>query len=453
MRSREVLISGAGVAGPLLAYWLGRHGLRPTIVERAPALRDGGYKVDVRGTAIEVLKRTGVYPAARARDTGMRQVTYVTPTGGKVAALDANLLMGRRGDDIEVMRGDLVRILAEAAAPVTEFRYGDAIASISPDGDVVFESGLERRFDVIVGADGLHSATRRLAGLDAPLRHLGAYLSIATVPNDLRLDREEVFWAVPGRMVFLYSTGPDEPAKAGMIFASPELSRSTVTRELVASKFAGDGWQVPRLLESILGEAPGPSSIPGEAPRASSILGEAPGASSILSGGAGPAATPTPALGGRQRSAAGPEISGAGDFFVDSLSQVDIPRWSAGRVVLLGDAAFCPSPASGQGTSTALCGAYVLARALARHGDTAAAFAEYEGTLRPYTERNLALGRKMAGQMVPGGRLSIAMRNYAMRTLRLNPWHKQIIASVNKPIFEAANALTLPDEELPAAAH
>lgn len=391
-----MLISGAGVAGPLLAYWLGRHGLRPTIVERAPALRDGGYKVDVRGTAIEVLKRTGVYPAARARDTGMRQVTYVTPTGGKVAALDANLLMGRRGDDIEVMRGDLVRILAGAAAPVTEFLYGDAIASISPDGDVVFESGLERRFDVIVGADGLHSATRRLAGLDAPLRHLGAYLSIATVPNDLRLDREEVFWTVPGRMVFLYSTGPDEPAKAGMIFKSPELPRSTVTRELVASKFAGDGWQVPRLLESILG---------------------------------------------------------GGDFFVDSLSQVDLPRWSAGRVVLLGDAAFCPSPASGQGTSTALCGAYVLARALARHDDTAAAFAEYEGTLRPYTERNLALGRKMAGQMVPGGRLSIAMRNYAMRTLRLNPWHKQIIASVNKPIFEAANALTLPAEEMPAAAH
>src|SRR5687768_154261 len=107
MRNREVLISGAGVAGPLLAYWLGRYGLRPTVVERAPALRDGGYKVDVRGAAVEVLKRTGVYAAARAEDTGMRRVTYVTATGRKVAALDANLLMGRRGDDIEVMRGDL----------------------------------------------------------------------------------------------------------------------------------------------------------------------------------------------------------------------------------------------------------------------------------------------------------------------------------------------------------
>ncbi|GLY96007.1 FAD-dependent oxidoreductase [Actinoplanes sp. NBRC 103695] len=422
-----MLISGAGVAGPLLAYWLGRYGLRPTVVERAPALRDGGYKVDVRGKAIEVLKRTGVYETAHAKDTGMRQVTYVTATGGKVAALDADLLMGRRGDDIEVMRGDLVRILHDAAAPATEFIYGDAIASISPDGDVVFESGRSRRFDVIVGADGLHSATRRMAGLDAPLRHLGAYLSICTVPNDLRLDHEEVFWAAPGRMVFLYSTGPDDPAKAGMIFASPELPRASVTRELVASRFAGDGWQVPRLLETILGDA---------APK------------SILNDGAATAAAPTP-LGGRQRSTG--EASGD-DFFVDSLSQVDIPRWSAGRVVLLGDAAFCPSPASGQGTSTALCGAYVLARALARHETPARAFAEYEDTMRPYTDRNIALGRKMAGQMVPGGRVSIAMRNYAMRTLRLNPWHRQIIASVNKPIFEAANAIELPAEATPVAA-
>lgn len=392
MKSREVLISGAGVAGPLLAYWLGRHGLRATVVERAPALRDGGYKVDIRGTAVEVLKRSGVYPAARARDTGMRHVTYVTATGRKVARLDADLLMGRRGDDLEVMRGDLVRILAEAAAPTTEFRYGDAIAAISPAGEVRFESGLERRFDVIVGADGLHSSTRRLAGLDAPLRHLGAYLSFGTVPNDLRLDREEVFWAVPGRMIFLYSTGPDTPAKAGFVFASPELPRSSVGKDLVVSQFAGDGWEVPRLLER------------------------------------------------------------TDDFYVDSLAQVELPRWSGGRVVLLGDAAYCPSPASGQGTSTALCGAYLLARALARHDTHEAAFAEYEGTMRPYTDRNLALGRKMAGQMVPGGRMSIAMRNYAMRTLRLNPWHRQIIAAVNKPIAEAANAITLPAEESPVAA-
>ena len=425
MSEREVLISGAGVAGPLLATLLARQGFRPTVVERAPALRDGGYKVDVRGAAVEVLKRTGVYGAARGRDTGMRQVTYVKPDGRPIAALDANLLMGRRGDDIELMRGDLVRILHDAAAPATEFIYDDSIAELRPDGEVLFASGASRRYDVIVGADGLHSNTRRLAGMDAPLRHLGAYLSICSVPNDLRLDREEVFWAVPGLMIFLYSTGPDDPAKAGLVFASPELPRAEVTRESVVERFAGHGWEVPRLLES------------------------------ILAGGAGPAATPAPALGG-------PDSRGGvrqfDDFYVDGLSQVVLPRWSAGRVVLLGDAAYCPSPASGMGTSEAIVGAYVLASALARHeaGGSAdawseATFAEYERVMRPYADKNLALGKKMAGQMVPGGRMSIAMRNYAMRTLRFNPWKRQIIETVTKPIHQAAAAVELPAEPATAA--
>jgi 2-polyprenyl-6-methoxyphenol hydroxylase-like FAD-dependent oxidoreductase len=419
MGEREVLISGAGVAGPLLAIRLARQGFRPTVVERAPALRDGGYKVDVRGAAVEVLKRTGVYGTARGHDTGMRQVTYVKPDGRPIAAVDANLLMGRRGDDIELMRGDLVRILHDAAAPTTSFIYGDSIAEIGPDGLVRFAGGSERRFDVIVGADGLHSNTRRLAGLDAPLRHLGAYLSICSVPNELRLDREEVFWAVPGLMIFLYGTGPDDPAKAGLVFASPELPRAEVTREQVAERFAGHGWEVPRLLESIL-------ATPAVTP----------------------AATPTPALGGSDSRG---EVRQVDDFYVDALSQVVLPRWSAGRVVLLGDAAYCPSPASGMGTSEAIVGAYVLASALARHeaggsadGRRAAAFAEYERVMRPYAEKNLALGKKMAGQMVPGGRTSIAMRNYAMRTLRFNPWKRQIIETVTKPIHQAAAAVELP---------
>src|SRR4051812_19615974 len=107
MRNQEVLISGAGLAGPALAFWLSRHGLRPTVVERAPALRDGGYKVDVRGAAVEVLKRMGVYEAARAADTGMQTITYVRKDGRPLAVLDANLLMGRRGDDLEILRTDL----------------------------------------------------------------------------------------------------------------------------------------------------------------------------------------------------------------------------------------------------------------------------------------------------------------------------------------------------------
>lgn len=396
MRNREVLISGAGLAGPALAFWLRRHGWRPTVVERAPALRDGGYKVDIRGAATEVLKRMGLYKTVRAADSGMRHISYVRPDGRPFATLDANLLMGRRGDDLEVPRTDLTRILYAATAGDVEYVFGDAIATLTdgPDGvEVTFERGPARRFDLVVGADGLRSATRRKVFGDVPLRHLGAYISIFGVPNDLRLDREEVFFTAPGRMVFLYSTGPEHPAKAGLVFADPVPG---LERDVLADRFAGLGWQVPRLLEA---------------------------------------------------------LEGAGDVYFDSISQVELPRWSAGRVVLLGDAAHCPSPASGQGTSMALVGAYVLAGELAAAGGAhEAAFSAYEDRVRPYVEHNLALGRKMVGDMVPGGRWQLALRNYGMRTLRFNPARRQIIEAVTRPVHAAANAIELPSYPMALAA-
>ncbi|WP_306206648.1 FAD-dependent monooxygenase [Actinoplanes sp. RD1] len=384
MGQREVLISGAGLAGPALAHWLRRGGLRPTVVERAPALRDGGYKVDVRGSAVEVLKRMGLFEAARAADTGMRTVTYVRADGGRIATLDADLLMGRRGDDLEIMRTDLVKILA-GGEPIV---FGDSIASLreTPGGvDVTFASGGSRRFDLVVGADGLHSATRRSVLGEVPLRHLGAYISIFDVPLDLGLDREEVFFSDPGRMVFAYQTGPGDPARVGMVFASTPLG-PVRPKQVLRERFAGMGWRVDSFLDAL---------------------------------------------------DAGPEP------YFDSLSQVELPHYSAGRVALLGDAAYCPSPAAGQGTSLALVGAYVLGRALAATDDHAAAFDRYETVMRPYAEKNLAYGRKMAGDMVPGGRWSLAFRNYGMRTLRFNPWKRQIIDQVTKPLHVAANAVDL----------
>jgi 2-polyprenyl-6-methoxyphenol hydroxylase-like FAD-dependent oxidoreductase len=380
MTNRDVLISGAGVAGPALAYWLRRYGFRPVVVERAPALRSGGYKVDVRGAGVEVLKRMGLFEAVRAADTGMRHITYVQPDGRPIARLDANLLMGRRGDDLEVFRTDLTRMLHDATADDVEYLFGDAIAALGPDGEVTFDSGARRRFDLIVGADGLHSATRRLAFGEVPLTHLGTYIAFGTVPNDLGLDREEVFFARPGRMVFVYGTGPADPARAGFVFAAPDLGRRP-TRTDVTERLAGMGWVVPRLLETI-----------------------------------------------------------GDDFYVDSLSQVDPPRWHTGRVALLGDAAYCPSPSSGQGTSLALVGAYTLATALATGGG----YPAYERGMRPYVTRNLEFGRRMAGDMVPGGRFGLAVRHYGLRTLRYHPFKRQMIERITRPLHEAANAIELP---------
>ena len=392
--TNSVLISGAGIAGPALAYWLHRYGFQPTVVERAPALRAGGYKVDVRGAATEVLKRTAVYDAARALDTGMRHITYVRRDGRRIARMDANLLMGRRGDDIEIMRTDLSRVLYDAGRDGAEYLFGDAVAALDDTGDgvdVTFDSGRTRRFALVVGADGLHSATRRMVLGPVPLTHLGAYISFFSLPNHLGLDHEEVMYGEPGRLVFAYSTGGSADAKVGLTFASPPLDvdrRDTgAQKRLVGDAFAGLGWEVPRLLDA---------------------------------------------------------MSGAGDFYLDSLSQVDMPRWSAGRVALIGDAAYCPAPASGQGTSLALVGAYVLAAELAAAGgDHTAGFAAYQARMRPYVDANLSLGRKMARDMVPGSRLTLAVRNYGMRTLRYHPRRERVIDRVLRPLHEAANAIAI----------
>ncbi len=399
MQNRDVLISGAGVAGPVLAHWLHRHGFRPTVVERAPGLRTGGYKVDVRGPATEVLRRTGVLGAVRAAATDMRDVSFVRADGRVITTMDADLLMGRRGDDLEIMRTDLTGILYDATRSDVEYVFGDAIATMSGDEhgvDVTFDHGGTRRFGFVVGADGVHSATRGkilTAGTaDDPLVHLGAYLCVFAVPNHLGLDRREVFHSAPGRFVNVYSTGPHADAKALLAFraAPPTHGRGDVAAQKawVAAHFDTVGWEVPRLLDA---------------------------------------------------------LRDSDDLYLDALSQVHLPHWTRGRVALVGDAAYCPSPASGQGTSLALVGAYVLAGELAAaHGDHRIGFDRYERVMRPYVDVNLAFGRAMARDMVPGTRAQIRLREVGMRTMRFNPFAGRLMQRMLRPMHEAADAIDLP---------
>lgn len=394
MTNSQVLISGAGVAGPALAHRLVRRGFGVTVVERAPGLRRAGYKVDVRGAGTEVLRKMGLLEAAKAADTGMRQITYVNKDGRPIAALPADLLMGRRGDDLEIMRWDLGRLMYDATADDVEYVFGDSIVSIDdgPGGvDVTFENEKPRRFDYVIGADGLHSSTRRLSMGEVPLSHLGAYISIFTVPNTLGIEREEVMYFRPGRLAFAYAMDRAQPARVGLAFAAPKLDfdRRDVAahKAMVREAFTGMGWRVDEFLTAMDGA----------------------------------------------------DLNGPEQFYFDSMSQVELPSWSTGRVVLLGDAAHCPAPASGQGTSLALVGAYVLGQHLGEPGG----LTEYERRMRPYVEKNLAFGRKMARDMVPGGRLSIAFRSYGMRTLKYHPRKEQVIDKVLAPMLDAANAITL----------
>ncbi|MFI9594461.1 FAD-dependent monooxygenase [Nonomuraea sp. NPDC052265] len=385
---KNVLISGASIAGTSLAYWLRRHGFTVTVVERAPAIRTGGYKVDIRGAALDVIKRMGMLDAVTARATGMRVATHYDRKGRPLATMDAALFGGREGDDVEIMRGELNELLYDLTRDDAEYLFGDSVTDVSDDGLVTFEHAAPRRFDLIVGADGMRSNIRRIAfGQDDRfVRDLGYYVSISTVPNTLGLDREEAVHAAPGRTANVYSTGRNGAAKALFMWASQPLpyDHRDVGRQkdLLTEAMAGVEWEVPALLGA---------------------------------------------------------VREADDFYFDSVSQVHMDHWSKGRVVLLGDAAYCASPASGQGTSLAIVGAYVLAGELAR-GDGAAG---YEREMREFVRVNQELGPANVRGMVIGSRLALWFQLRMLKLLPHLPGKDKVIERVAGAIHRAAVAIRL----------
>ncbi|MFI7229633.1 FAD-dependent monooxygenase [Nonomuraea angiospora] len=395
--NKTVLISGASVAGPALAYWLRRHGFTPTVVELAPALREGGYKVDLRGVAMDVVDRMGLTPAVKRYSTQMRGGAWVNAAGKPLATLGPGLIGLRAPGDDEVLRGDLARIMYDATKQGVEYLFGDRVTGLDQNHDgvmVTFERSAPRVFDLVIGADGLHSSLRaQVFGEEAEfVRPLGMHACVFTVPNHLGLDRWELIYPTPGKVVNLYSTR-QSAAKAQFIFPTPAVlpGRRDVAAQqrLVAETFAGAGWESATLLAAM------PHSP---------------------------------------------------DFYFDSASQVRLERWSSGRVALVGDAAHSPSPLSGQGTSLALVGAYVLAGELkAAGGDHRVAFARYQEEMRGYVEVNLSLGESNARQMVAGSARQIRTQTTMMRMVSHLPWKDLALRPILKPLNAAANAITLKD--------
>ncbi|WP_333742842.1 FAD-dependent monooxygenase [Streptomyces ardesiacus] len=367
--ARRVLISGASIAGPALAHWLDRYGFEVTVVEKAAAVRGGGYAIDVRGTAREAVDRMGLLPALRKAHVDSQRITFVDAAGEPVGSLQPEQLTGgEAGVDLEVRRGHLADALYTPLRDRVEFLFDDSIATLDDVGDsvhVVFDSGLRRTFDLVVGADGLHSNTRRLVfGPEEPFhRYLGHVFAGFTLPNEFGLAHEAVIWNEPGRSAVLYAHEPAERLHGFLTFTRDtppfEAFRDPrAQRDLVAARFPERVWHLPRLVEG---------------------------------------------------------MREADDLFFDVVSQIHMPAWSHGRVVLAGDAAHATSFISGQGSSVALVGAYVLAGELATHADHADAFAAYERLIRPFAERNQALATGGGSAVTPTTRQEIEARNALLR--------------------------------------
>ncbi|MFG3014242.1 FAD-dependent monooxygenase [Streptomyces cinerochromogenes] len=389
--NRNVLISGASIAGPALAYWLGRHGFQPTVVELAPALRQGGQAVDFRGeTHLTVLERMGLLPELRRIQTGGTPMRFVDERGRTLLDLPAQFA----GGEIEVLRGDLARVLYEHSLPHAEYIFGDSIVSLTETSSGVradFRSGISRDFDLVIGADGLHSNVRRLTfGPEEDyVSHLGYYAATWQLPNDLGVGKGSVGYNVPGRLAAV-GTDHRDPARAGafFVFAAPKLSYDRHDPEqqkrLIAGAFSGLGWEVPRLLAS-LHQAP--------------------------------------------------------DLYFDSISRADADTWSTGRVCLVGDAA-CGATIGGMGTGTAVVAAYVLAGELAQaRGDHRAAFARYESRLRKYAEGCQTGGDRTGKFLAPATATGIRLRNTLLsRRLFLNGMLKlgeKVSSTVTLPDYPA----------------
>jgi len=365
-------------------------------VERAPAPRDGGQAVDLRGAAIEVARRTGILDAARAARTGTRGTSYVNSAGKRLASLNGAFgVIDAR--DVEIVRGDLVSILYEAARNDVEYIFDDSISSLTEAADgvtVIFERSAPRTFHLVVGADGLHSRVRGLVfGPESRfIGHLGLYLAVFTIPNDLELDHWQLIYVTPGKSVTVTSARGNREARAIFFFASEPLDYDHRDRgqqqDLLAAAFARTGWEVPGLLRAMR-EAP--------------------------------------------------------DFYLDSVSQVRMDSWSAGRVTLVGDAGYCPSPLSGQGSSLALVGAYVLASELsAADGDHRDAFARCQQRMQDFVERNQQIANGNAKRFTPTSRRQIWLQNQGIRALPYMPGKNWVLSLATRGVKEAANAITLP---------
>jgi 2-polyprenyl-6-methoxyphenol hydroxylase-like FAD-dependent oxidoreductase len=360
---KQVLISGASFAGLSSAFWMSELGYDVTIVENAPRIRTGGTAVNIEGATVGIAERMGILDAIRANRLHLRRWDFRTADNRTARSL----VLRAEGepppdDEYEIERDVLIRILLETVRDRCRIVFGQRIAVLTETDriEALFANGERRAFDLVLGCDGTHSGVRKLCfGDEARYLHpLKQYFAI-TIVDKLLIERDTAqMYNEPGKALMLNAYKD----KTDIIFAfaadAPipyDYRDEAQQRRIIAARFADVGW------------------------RAAELLGE----------------------------------TEAGDnFYFDALCQVRMPAWSKGRVALVGDAAYCPSPAAGLGGSLAIDGAAALGDALSEaDGDHALAFQRYDANLRPFIDEVQAHAVQMLETLVPRTEEAIRARN------------------------------------------
>lgn len=340
MEIKKVLISGGSIAGLTSAYWLNENGFEVTIVEKASEIRGGGYPIDVRGSAINIAKMMGIYEQLKIKSLDNMKFRFLDRNNNVVGKFtDAAM---KENDDIEIPRGYLTTALYETIQEKNiQIIYNDSIKTINHQNDSIkieLESGKKEVFDIVVGADGIHSNTRKLTFGEEKnySKYLGYCFTGFTMENYLNLYKEGLIYSEAGNTSVIYATEDKDSVHAFLVFYDtnePEINHRDTERhkKLLKDRFSNLGGITPRMLESL------------------------------------------------------DETEG---LYFDTTTQIIMDSWSKENVVLVGDAAYAPSFLTGQGSSLAMIGAYILANELKSSEDTNEAFESYEKVMKPFVELN-----------------------------------------------------------------
>ncbi|NDD59119.1 MAG: tetracycline destructase [Chlamydiae bacterium] len=382
--NHKILIIGAGIAGPTICYWLKKYGFNPTLIERSEHLRTGGYALDIRGIAVDIIKKMGIYDDIYAKRTTLLSKRYVDADGQTLSEEHGEKASFREDNDVEIVRGDLVNILLEATSDVPCHFDQEIIRLVQKDESVemTFKDGHIEHYDLVVAADGLHSSTRGMtfSEEDCQFFDLGSYISIFSIQNYLHLNRTEVSFVKDQKFIGMNSDKDPDRALVCFAFRAKKvlsgIANERGQKKCLRDLFYDLGWESNKILDL---------------------------------------------------------MNDSDDFYFDSIAQIKMDSWTKGRVALLGDAGYCASPLSGQGTDLAIVGAYILAGELkSAEGDYSVAFKRYNELMRPFVDASQELGAWVRESYLPEGEAS-----------------KEIIEERSSVIMEkikmASNAILLPD--------